>query len=255
MPNGNIGVSAMDALQPGGGGTSGAPSGVRGASPQQAVKIYSLRVPERVSQGAIAPVPLLTSKGSAAPGAQGLDSMVAALMQAFKSQGSLAGPSPATATIAPSGYDADGSGSGPGDVWSVPRDPGSPRRPVQPIDDAPPAPRVVSPEPAPAPSPNNPPPPSFKFPYDPSPAPLPTWGANPIPEPGQPDAPQSPLPTFGAMPVPSDDGPAAPSPIFDNGPIDFPADEPAPAPSLFDGDAPEQPWWMQKNDQSLFSDF
>lgn len=58
--------------------------GARGMGPQQAVKIWSLRVPERASQGALAPLPLLTSKGSGAPGAGGLDSIVAALMQAFR---------------------------------------------------------------------------------------------------------------------------------------------------------------------------
>lgn len=91
MANGNIGVSAMDALQPGarpqGTGQGG------GMSPQQAVKILSLRVPERASQGSIAPLPLLTSKGGAQAGAQGLDTMVAALMRAFSRQQPLgAGP-------------------------------------------------------------------------------------------------------------------------------------------------------------------
>lgn len=43
-----------------------------GVSPQQAVKFLSLRVPERPSPTSIAPLPLLMSKGGAAPGASGV---------------------------------------------------------------------------------------------------------------------------------------------------------------------------------------
>jgi hypothetical protein len=55
-----------------------------GISPQEAVRILSLRVPDRPSPTAIAPLPLLQSPGGAAAGASGLQSMIAALMQAFR---------------------------------------------------------------------------------------------------------------------------------------------------------------------------
>jgi hypothetical protein len=63
---------------------TGSASG-RGLSPQEAVKILSLRIPERPSPTAIAPMPLLTSQGGA--GVPGLDSLVAALMQSFQGTG------------------------------------------------------------------------------------------------------------------------------------------------------------------------
>lgn len=84
MANGDIGYSWQPGATTPGGTGAGGPSGVKGASPQQAVKILSLRVPERPSATQIAPQALLTSKGSAAAGAQGLDTLVAALMQAFQ---------------------------------------------------------------------------------------------------------------------------------------------------------------------------
>lgn len=73
-----------------------------GISPQQAVQIRSLRVPERLPTNAPVNRTLLTSPGGMAAGAQGLDSMVAALMQAFRPQASVAGPAPMPAS-APSG--------------------------------------------------------------------------------------------------------------------------------------------------------
>lgn len=76
----------VGADNPEGGPNGQGGSGGRGISPQQAVKILSLRIPERPSPRGIAPQPLLTSKGSAAAGAQGLDLVVAALMQMFKPQ-------------------------------------------------------------------------------------------------------------------------------------------------------------------------
>lgn len=92
MPLGNIGYSRDIPLAGDAGsakGPSGASSAPRGASPQEAVKLLSLRVPERPSQGALAPVSLLTSRGSQAPGASGLDSLIAALMQAFQTPSSV----------------------------------------------------------------------------------------------------------------------------------------------------------------------
>lgn len=85
MANGNIGYSFNPSGAPQDIQTQqGSPGG--GLSPQQAVKILSLRVPDHQSQGAIAPMPLLQSKGSAAPGAGGLDTLIAALMKAFQGQ-------------------------------------------------------------------------------------------------------------------------------------------------------------------------
>lgn len=63
-----------------------------GLSPQQAVEIRSLRIPDRPSPTAIAPLALLNSPGGGAAGAQGLDSLIAALMQVFQPQAAQAGP-------------------------------------------------------------------------------------------------------------------------------------------------------------------
>jgi hypothetical protein len=82
MANG-LGVS----YQPGsvnGAGPDGAPSGARRLSPQESVKILSLRVPERANPTAPINRSLLTSPGSAAPGASALNSLVAQLQQAFR---------------------------------------------------------------------------------------------------------------------------------------------------------------------------
>lgn len=56
---------------------------VGGISPQEAVRILSLRVPERPSASALAPLPLLTGAGGRAAGAQGLDALIQGLLQAF----------------------------------------------------------------------------------------------------------------------------------------------------------------------------
>lgn len=118
--------------------------GARGISPQQAVKILSLRVPERPSPTAIAPMALLQSQGGMAPGAGGLQSMIAALIQAFK----------------PQMDSGNGGFSGgtfqPGDVSSErPPVPGFPRAPrVIPSEAGETAPdrgRIDEPPPAPAP--------------------------------------------------------------------------------------------------------
>jgi hypothetical protein len=82
MANG-LGVS----YQPGamnGTGPDGAPSGARRLSPQESVKILSLRVPERANPTAPINRSLLTSPGSASPGASALNRLVAQLQQAFK---------------------------------------------------------------------------------------------------------------------------------------------------------------------------
>lgn len=73
------------------GGTNGNGRGPSRLSPQQAVRILSLRVPESLPQNAPVARSLLTAPGSRAPGAGGLQSMVAQLMQAFQPQ---SGPSP-----------------------------------------------------------------------------------------------------------------------------------------------------------------
>lgn len=56
---------------------------VGGLSPQEAVRILSLRIPERPAQNAIAPLPLLLSPGGEAAGAQGLDALLQGLAAAF----------------------------------------------------------------------------------------------------------------------------------------------------------------------------
>jgi hypothetical protein len=58
--------------------------GAAGGSPQQAVKVLSLRVPKTLPSNAPVSRSLLTGPGSSAPGAGGLDSLVQALLQAFK---------------------------------------------------------------------------------------------------------------------------------------------------------------------------
>jgi len=119
---------------------------VGGMSPQEAVKILSLRVPERPSASAIAPLPLLQSQGGMAPGAGGLDSMIAALMQAFPQLGR--GPAPQTPTFGGPGTPSQRPGareSKPAGRVEVP--------PMQPPA-APPPPRVTPGEgAAPAPPP------------------------------------------------------------------------------------------------------
>ena len=58
--------------------------GQAGSSPQEAVKILSLRVPKTLPTNAPVNRSLLTAPGSAAPGASGLTSLVQALLEAFK---------------------------------------------------------------------------------------------------------------------------------------------------------------------------
>lgn len=95
MPPG-IGYSRDIPLQGDSGGPNSPQGGANagGMSPQEAVQILSLRVPERPSPTALAPLPLLTSPGGMGAGAQGLDSMIAALIQAFGGGGSGLGRGP-----------------------------------------------------------------------------------------------------------------------------------------------------------------
>lgn len=65
-------------------------------SPQQAIKILSLRVPETLPSNAPVSRSLLTSPGGAAPGAQGLNSLIAQLVQAFKPSQEMASPQQAS---------------------------------------------------------------------------------------------------------------------------------------------------------------
>lgn len=68
-----------------------------GSNPQQAVKVLSLRVPKTLPSNAPVSTALLNGQGSAAPGAQGLTSLVQALMQVFQPhapQGAPGMPSP-----------------------------------------------------------------------------------------------------------------------------------------------------------------
>lgn len=258
----------MDALQPGQSGAGGGkPSGLRGASPQAAVKILSLRVPERVSQGAIAPLPLINGKGgSAAAGAQGLDSMVAALMQAFRPQTPMgAGPQvptyqpPSNTYQPPSGgggnYGEDPDEGSDSDIWRVPsRDPGNPRPPIGPVG---------YPEPGRSPAPNNPPPPIITFPHPDQPGPILEPDPGPAsPKPRGPDDPgwydERPRVELPQNPGgwPDGGGPwndfPGPEPGGGWGPIEQASQEEAP--SLFNDQANEQPWWMQKN-EGLFNNY
>lgn len=182
MAFGDIGYSAMDALRPvaSGNGGNGTPGKVAGATPQQAVKVLSLRIPERAAAGSIAPLPLLTGQGSAAPGASAFTSLIAQLASAMKPQVS-GGPQVPTLGTPPGNFGTQPvpvSGQSP--FWPVPRDPDRPREPVIPeephgeppqsrvtggfgprIDDG----RPPQPEPEPsAPRPNNPLPPVITFP-------------------------------------------------------------------------------------------
>lgn len=81
-----------------------------GMSPQQEVRMLSLRVPDRPSPTAITSLPLLQSQGGAAPGAAGLQSLIQALIQAFRPApgvgggvvGGTAGPGPSPFPSGPS---------------------------------------------------------------------------------------------------------------------------------------------------------
>jgi hypothetical protein len=86
MPQGGLGYSfnpSQPDLPMSDQGAPGRPAG--GLTPQQAVKMLSLRIPERPSPTGLAPMPLLQSPGGA--GMQGLDSLIAALLQAFGGAG------------------------------------------------------------------------------------------------------------------------------------------------------------------------
>lgn len=91
-----------------------------GSGPQSPVEIRSLRIPDQPSPTSVAPLPLLQSAGGAVPGAQGLDSMVAALVNAFKPQ-----------TAAPASLQAP-SGLGRGPMPQAPSfTPSQPSRPQE----------------------------------------------------------------------------------------------------------------------------
>ncbi len=231
MPT-NFGYS-RDIPLAGEGGAGGGPNGTapRGMSPQEAVRLFSLRVPERQSQGAIAPVPLMTSKGSGAAGASGLDSMVAALMRAFGGGGPGA-PAPAQAPVLSGSVTAPMLGGGgqvgdggPNDsnedLWRVPN-------------------HHASPELAP----------HIEFARDP----VPSYGVSQSPAPhigfggGQPPEPPSAAPTDDIWRVP--DQPDNPGPNLAADTIERP--EP---PGLFDDGGQEQPWWLAKNEGLFGSDF
>ena len=81
MPLGKTFAPGSD-LQMQGSGQNGS-GGPRGLSPQQAVKILSLRVPEALPSNAPVNRSLLTSPGGRAAGASGLGSMIQQLIQSF----------------------------------------------------------------------------------------------------------------------------------------------------------------------------
>lgn len=72
--------------------SGGGSVGQRASSPQQAVRILSLRVPAALPSNAPVSRSLLTNPGSAAPGGSALTSMVRALMEAFKPQQPMPAP-------------------------------------------------------------------------------------------------------------------------------------------------------------------
>lgn len=90
-------------------GRNGNGGGASRLSPQQAVKILSLRVPEALPSNAPVSRSLLTSPGGSAAGASGLQSMIQQLMQSFKPQAGTmptAGPMPGAPPQAPQGPSA-----------------------------------------------------------------------------------------------------------------------------------------------------
>src|SRR5215510_13617579 len=148
----------------GGTGPDGKPI-ISGVSPQRPIKILSLRVPKFPSPSAIAPLPLLTSQGGATAGAQGLDSMVAALVEAFKPGGTSRMPygvptvPPPVPEYAPPPQVAEPpAGVVTPPAFHVPSPPTAPRPPI-------------SVEPGPAPAPPPPPPVSALAPPSLAPAP------------------------------------------------------------------------------------
>lgn len=199
MPVDSIGFSfqpGTQAQRPGqsGGGRAG------GMTPQQAVRILSLRVPERPSPTAIAPLPLLQSQGSRAPGAQGLDSMIAALMQSFGRGGGQQG---AGGSYLPTPSGPGPFIGGPDDIWRAPDTPERPRTP-DPIPEPDPFQRRPVPDGEWRPKPPNNPPPPVVTPGDPGPRP------EPIPD-APPSGPQTPI----------DMTPEPPPSLFDDNPAPF----------------------------------
>jgi hypothetical protein len=196
----------------------GTPSGARRMSPQESVKILSLRVPERANPTAPINRGLLTSPGSAAPGASALNSLVAQLQQAFKAM-----PPIPNAPMMPAPLPSPGRAEVPGAI-PTPVDTGV----IGPGVRGPQGPQA-QPSPQPQPSPvDNP---------QGMPAPLdmtPMWlDATPPEVPLAPTAPQAP------KVIPGDDthvGTAT-----------------EPPPSLFEASA-EIPWWQRKEQMdSLFN--
>ena len=78
---------------------NGGRSGGSRLSPQQAVKILSLRVPETLPSNAPVNRALLTAPGGRAAGASGLNSMIQQLMQLYKPMAGTAGPMPSGAPM------------------------------------------------------------------------------------------------------------------------------------------------------------
>lgn len=82
MPPG-IGYSRDIPLAGEGGANGQQTKKLGGLSPQEAVKILSLRIPDQPSATSIAPLPLLQSPGGTSLGGPGLDRMMQGLMAAF----------------------------------------------------------------------------------------------------------------------------------------------------------------------------
>lgn len=79
------------------GGQNGQSAGPSRLTPQQAVKILSLRVPRHMPASAPINSMLLNAPGGSAPGASGLQSMIQQLMQLFQPQRTPAGAPPVSA--------------------------------------------------------------------------------------------------------------------------------------------------------------
>src|SRR3990167_9372355 len=99
MPFGKSFAPGADIPMNGQGGPNG--SRPRGLSPQQAVKILSLRVPESLPSNAPVNRSLLTSPGGAAPVAGGLQSLIQQLIQSFKPAAGAPGGAPGQTTRMP----------------------------------------------------------------------------------------------------------------------------------------------------------
>lgn len=170
MPEG-IGYS-FDPAQPfnGNGGANGGNGGGRSRlSPQQAVRILSLRVPESLPSNAPVNRALLTSPGGSAAGASGLNSMIQQLIEAFKPTQAAPQGVPALPPVDLT-RPASGSPAPQGPVSTVPGPSGQPRPTPTPV----PQPNVPPPTPAAPPPPSAGTPPSVTF--EPGPAPAPTTG-------------------------------------------------------------------------------